>query len=255
MKRYEEVDILKGIAVICMIIFHLFYFPNQYGFKEIEYDNLPLKTTAKVAQVIFITCVGINLVFSYYISQEKKESSKEYLKKNIFRVMKLGIGALFMTLFTYFVFGEKYVKFGILHFIAFASLLLFPYVDNMKVIYGILTFVFILWCMSKNNPGMFSSVPPKTAFLSGFYFKWGAVDHFPIMPWIIFICLGIIIGHYIYKHKPTLPDSIKDKSIMGLLETTGKYSFEIYIVHWLVIYLIFCIIYPKFRKSYPLINQ
>ena len=32
MKRYEEIDILKGVAVICMIIFHLFYFPNQYGF-------------------------------------------------------------------------------------------------------------------------------------------------------------------------------------------------------------------------------
>ena len=81
MKRYEEVDILKGIAVICMIIFHLFYFPNQYGFKEIEYDNLPLKTTAKIAQVIFITCVGINLVFSYYISQEKKKVQKNILKK------------------------------------------------------------------------------------------------------------------------------------------------------------------------------
>ena len=25
MKRYEEIDILKGVAVICMIIFHFFY--------------------------------------------------------------------------------------------------------------------------------------------------------------------------------------------------------------------------------------
>ena len=37
--RYVEIDIVKGIAVICMIIFHLFYFPNQYGFKEIKYDT------------------------------------------------------------------------------------------------------------------------------------------------------------------------------------------------------------------------
>ena len=44
---------------------------------EIEYDTLPLRITAKVAQIIFITCVGINLVFSYYISSEKKESNKE----------------------------------------------------------------------------------------------------------------------------------------------------------------------------------
>ena len=64
MKRYDEIDILKGIAVICMIIFHFFYFPNQYGFKEIEYDTSSLKFIAKVAQIIFITCVGINLVFA-----------------------------------------------------------------------------------------------------------------------------------------------------------------------------------------------
>jgi peptidoglycan/LPS O-acetylase OafA/YrhL len=72
------------------------------------------------------------------------------------------------------------------------------------------------------------------------------------MPWIIFICLGIIIGHYIYKERPTLPENLKDTTMMGLLEKTGKYSFEIYIVHWLVIYLIFCIVYPKFRKPYSL---
>ena len=65
---YDEIDILKGVAVVCMIIFHLFYFPNQYGFKEIEYDTVTLKTIAKVAQIIFITCVGINLVFSFHLS-------------------------------------------------------------------------------------------------------------------------------------------------------------------------------------------
>ena len=49
MKRYDEIDILKGIAVICMVVFHLFYFPNQYGFKEFEYDTITLKTVAKIA--------------------------------------------------------------------------------------------------------------------------------------------------------------------------------------------------------------
>ena len=64
MKRYEEIDILKGVAVICMVVFHFFYFPNQYGFKEIEYNTMFLKIIAKIAQIIFITCVGINLAFA-----------------------------------------------------------------------------------------------------------------------------------------------------------------------------------------------
>ena len=50
--RYREIDILKGIAVVCMVIYHFFYFPNQYGFKEIKYDTPFLKTIAKIAQFI-----------------------------------------------------------------------------------------------------------------------------------------------------------------------------------------------------------
>ena len=64
MERHEEIDILKGIAILCMITFHIFYFPNQYGFKEIRYNTPLLNIIAKIAQIIFITSVGINLSFS-----------------------------------------------------------------------------------------------------------------------------------------------------------------------------------------------
>ena len=84
MKRYEEIDILKGIAVICMIFFHFFYFPNQYGFKEIEYDTTSLKVIAKIAQIIFITCVGINLVFA----KKKNINSKANLLINLMAHIK-----------------------------------------------------------------------------------------------------------------------------------------------------------------------
>ena len=82
MKRYEEIDVLKGIAVICMVVFHFFYFPNQYGFKEIRYDTFTLKTIAKVAQIIFITCVGINLTFSKNKTKDPSVHLKRIVKKN-----------------------------------------------------------------------------------------------------------------------------------------------------------------------------
>ena len=84
MNRYEEIDLLKGIAVICMIIFHLFYFPNQYGFKEIEYDTTMLSTIAKIAQFIFITCVGINLVLA-----NQNKTNDEKLQLNLKRILKI----------------------------------------------------------------------------------------------------------------------------------------------------------------------
>jgi uncharacterized membrane protein len=250
MKRYEEIDILKGIAVICMVVFHFFYFPNKYGYKEIEYDTPLLKTIAKIAQFIFIGSVGVNLVFSKESSKNKNEDKKEYVKKNIKRVLKLVFLALIMSLFTYFIFGDQYVKFGILHFIAFSSLILFYVVDDLKIIYSLLILSILIYYLINKNPSIFLRVPEKIAFVSGFYnSKFTSMDHFPIFPWIIVILLGIILGNHIKGNKIELSQKIKDNFAISSLGKLGKSSLEIYTIHWAVLYVIYCIIYSKYMRG------
>jgi uncharacterized membrane protein len=252
MKRYEEIDILKGIAVICMVIFHLFYFPNKYGFKEIEYDTSTLKTIAKIAQFIFIGSVGINLVLSKEASKNKNETKQEYIKNNLKRVLKLVFLAGLMSLFTYFIFGDNFVKFGILHFIAFASLILFYIVDDLKIVYTLLILALLVYYLILKNPTIFAGVPEKLAFVSGFYnLKFDSIDHFPIFPWIIVVLIGILMGNYIKENKPEIPQKIKDNFVISSVANLGKKSLEIYTLHWVVLYFIYCIIYSKFmRKNY-----
>lgn len=245
MKRYPEIDIIKGIAVLCMITFHFFYFPNQYGFKEIEYDTTTLKTIAKVAQIIFITSVGINMAFSYLNSK----NDKKYRKKQIYRVMKISIYALLMSIFTYYVFKEKYVKFGILHFIAVSSLLLFMFIGNKNIIKLIILLIGILYFLKIHHQELFYIVPEKIAFISGFYnFKYASIDHFSLVPWMALICIGILIGHYINENPFQSSNTLTNNPISKFLETTGKHSLEIYALHWIVLYFIFCIVYAKYKK-------
>jgi len=242
MKRYNEIDILKGIAVILMIIFHFYYFPNQYGFTEIEYDTTLLKLIAKIAQIIFITCVGINLVFA----KNKNSDSKIHLQ----RVMKIAFYALLMSLFTYHVFKEKYVKFGILHFVAFCSLILFMFVDNleaMKIITGI---IFLIYLLNHYKPELFRSIPQPFAFIGGFYNdRYHSVDHFPIIPWILLICLGIFIGNHLVTKNLDTPSFLNNNAVSNTLKNIGKRSLEIYAVHWAVLYIVYCIIYEKIRNN------
>ena len=87
--RYDTIDFAKGIAVIFMVLFHIFYFPNQYGFKEFNYDTPFLNSTARIAQVIFITCVGINLYFSYNSNVKDEKDKKKFYEKLLKRVLKL----------------------------------------------------------------------------------------------------------------------------------------------------------------------
>ena len=52
--------------------------------KKFNYNTPFLNSTAMIAQVIFITCVGINLYFSYN-SNVKDEKDKKILWKTITR--------------------------------------------------------------------------------------------------------------------------------------------------------------------------
>ena len=45
--RYDTIDFLKGIAIILMIIFHIFYFPNVYGYTEFKWNTPLLKIILK----------------------------------------------------------------------------------------------------------------------------------------------------------------------------------------------------------------
>jgi len=242
MRRYDEIDILKGIAVICMIIFHFFYFPNQYGFKEIEYDTVSLKLMAKIAQVIFITCVGINLVFA-------KQKNKDFIP-HLQRVMKIASVALLMSLFTYAVFGEGYVKFGILHFIVFSSLVLFMFVDDVETMKKITGVCLTLYLLNHFKPELFHSVPPPVAFVAGFYNDgYRAIDHFPIFPWILLICLGTFIGNHLVTNDIKESNELLKHPVSQALKNVGKNSLEIYVVHWAILYVIYCIVYPKYIRN------
>ena len=246
--RYESIDILKGVAVIFMLIFHIFYFPNQYGYKEFNYDTTTLNLMARIAQIIFITGVGINI----YLSYENSKNKEEFYEKQLKRIFKLLSLAIFITLFSYYIFGDKFVKFGILHFMAIASLILMLFVDNQKVLIGIIFIALILKVLIKQDPNMFLFVPKKLAFISGLYSRYSAVDHFSIIQWISYVCAGLLIAKYASKKEinpPQIYKKLKETKIVKCVQWCGKKSLEIYIIHWILLYIFFAHIYPKLKKT------
>tara|TARA_Y100000590_G_scaffold411507_1_gene505628 strand:+ start:4543 stop:5262 length:720 start_codon:yes stop_codon:yes gene_type:complete len=236
MVYFHEIDILKGIAVICMIIFHIYYFPNQYGYREFDYKTFPLQTIAKIAQLIFITCVGINLVLS--------NQKKDVYPWN--RILNLVFLASCMSLFSYFIFESKYIKFGILHFIAFVSILLLPFINNIESIHRITFFFGILFLLLKKKPEIFLGVKQPFAFIMGFYNdRYYSIDHFSILPWIFVVLSGVYIGHYLVDTNYTSSIDISKHSIMNTFAKIGKRSLEIYILHWVILYIYYVHIYKS----------
>ena len=155
-----------------------------------------------------------------------------------------------MSLFTYHVFQERYVKFGILHFIAFSSLLLFTFVDNVETMKVMIALFGSLFILNKLHPKLFSRLPPPLAFIGGFYNdRYSSIDHFPILPWILLICIGSLIGHHLINNEINTPGYLIDNPLSDVLKNIGKRSLEIYAVHWVILYLVYCIIYSKFIRK------
>ena len=54
MNRYLEIDVIKGIAVILMIIFHIFYLMNNMGMNQIDSSKGIIALTAPLAHYSFL---------------------------------------------------------------------------------------------------------------------------------------------------------------------------------------------------------
>lgn len=116
--RIIEIDFLKGIAVILMIIFHFFYLGRQMNKLNINTSQGLLYIIAKIIQFIFITCMGVNYHYSF-------KKNKNYIKC-LKRFTRLLLVSIFISVFTYHGFGYNlFIKFGIFHFNTICTLLLF----------------------------------------------------------------------------------------------------------------------------------
>ena len=76
-KRIPEIDFFKGIAVLSMVLFHIFYMANMMDMAKFPVDKGMLNIMARVAQLIFISCIGINLVLS---RQKYKNKVEEFIR-------------------------------------------------------------------------------------------------------------------------------------------------------------------------------
>ncbi|MDD1774330.1 MAG: DUF1624 domain-containing protein [Methanobacterium sp.] len=234
-QRFWEIDFLRGIAVILMIIFHFLFDLSFFGILPLDLTSGILWFFPRLIAGIFIFLVGISLYLSYARSENLgtfKTSSEffmKYLKRGVW-IFSLG---LFITLATWIFIPSEFIIFGILHFIGLAIILGYPLLKlNEKYRYLNLFTGLIL---------IISGI-----YLAGytFNFQWllwlgfipqnlYTVDYFPLLPWLGVISMGIFMGSILYqnyKRKYVLPDLSRYSSIK-IFTFLGRHSLIIYFIH------------------------
>jgi uncharacterized membrane protein len=219
-KRILEIDALRGIAILGMIVFHFFFDLSYFGVWRQEMFEDGWLVYARIAQFLFLGLVGVSIALSH------RNFNEQFL-----RGLKIFLCGMLVTLVTFFFAPQDFVKFGVLHFIGVAVPIVYLFKGKKKLAILTAVFAFLIGryfgAMTTNEFFLFPFGITRADFSS--------LDYFPIFPWLAVSLVGLVIGEILYGHgKARIPALGKVKALVFL----GKHSLLIYLVHQPILILL-----------------
>ncbi len=213
-RRIWEIDLLRATAIILMIIFHTVVDLNIFAGIDIDYLTGFWYWEGKISALTFIFLAGISSGFS---------------RNSVRRGIKVVAFGMAITLVTYILSKEQYVRFGILHLLG-TSMIIFPLLKKMNnVLLLISAAVIALIAIPLKN----ALVDTSLLLPFGIMYKgFATLDYYPLSPYFSMFILGIIAYKtYYYKKQSLFKSSYENKYIT----TISKNSLAIYLIHQPVI--------------------
>lgn len=220
--RLVVIDVLKGVAIAAMIVYHFAWDLSAYQLVAVDVTNeLGWRIFARTIAGSFLALVGINLV----LAMRRGFRPLPYFR----RLVIILAAALLVSFGTWWLDPNTFVFFGILHLIFAASILALPFI-HAPVWLTLAAAVFflagrhVLMSPFFDSPAWYwlglSPNPPPT------------VDYVPIFPWFGVILLGVAAGRLILAN-PGVPlwHWPATGRLSRILATAGRWSLAIYLIH------------------------
>jgi len=230
-KRFIEIDIIRGLAIVLMVFGHILWDLDYFGAFPINsgiYSSLQ-----KFVPQMFFLIVGIGIIVSYKKKSLTPEEEKKFYKHLIFRGLKvLGLGMI-LSAFSLIFMPNTPVIFGVLHCIGLSIILSVPFLMFRKynLIFATSLLLVGFWFsqITIQNPTLLHLIiglhPAEV---------WSfTVDYFPVLPWFGIVVLGIAVGDFLYcgdKRRFRFPELDKYKSAK-IVSWIGQHSLGIYLLH------------------------
>jgi uncharacterized membrane protein len=246
--RFWEIDTLRGVAIVMMIIFHLMWDLWYFGVRPetVLYDGF-WKYFQRTIPILFLSLAGISLTLSYRFAIKSRGNTKGLFKKFLLRGLKVfGLGMI-ITIAVWAA-GVGYVHFGILHLIGFSIIAAYPFLPY-RWINLVLWILFVIggYFIQDLHIVALSSVfehggtmwplldtdPMWLAWLGLTPRVYVPVDYFPVIPWFGVVLLGLFLGNTLYTTEGRnfyLPDYSAWLPVR-FLSFLGRHSLLIYVIH------------------------
>ncbi|MEN6586348.1 MAG: heparan-alpha-glucosaminide N-acetyltransferase [Sulfuricella sp.] len=220
--RINGVDMARGVALALMICYHFCFDLNYFQLAEFDFYHSAFWLFARAMIVtLFLLLVGISL----HLATANGLRRASYLR----RLVTLVACAALVSAASYSMYPASGIFFGVLHFIALASLLgLF-----FTRFYGINLVTGVTWIAA----GLLIQHPwfdqPWANWIGLMTHKPVTEDYVPLFPWFGVVLLGLFLGKSLTRSaqgkrpQKSLPTAYGNR----MLALAGRHSLAIYMLH------------------------
>jgi len=222
--RISSVDAVRGLAIVMMVAYHVFFDIRYFGIANVDLGGLPLVLLQRATGALFVLVAGVSLTLS---EQRNTEGYAHHFRRGLF----LAGVALLITLATWIYPHEGFIQFGVIHMLALSTLIapLFFRFGRLNAALGALV-VLAGICIG------ISSIQADTHWLFWLGIddpSYYALDNYPMLPWFGVVLIGMWLGQALFPGgKPAAGVPAKGNAQLAFL---GRNSLAIYLAHQLVL--------------------
>lgn len=221
-QRIILIDLLRGTAIALMFIYHFCFDLTYFGYTHFRFNSDPFWLNFRALIVsLFLGVVG----FSLYLAHHKQWHRKAWLK----RVGILILASIAVSASSYLMYPKSFIFFGILHFIALASILgiLFTRLGYLNLLLGA-----IILLIGNHYSHPFFNQPAMQwvgLMTEGPYTE----DYVPMFPWFGMVLVGMGLAYWSQNNQQLgrLLHWQNQTRPVQILCFAGRHSLLIYLLH------------------------
>lgn len=243
-RRIPEVDLMRGTAVIMMILFHTVFDLDYFGLRATDILSGFWFVFGYVTGFLFVFIAGISAWISWKRAEKRLDKRGIYikfLKRGLF-IFSIGLG---ITLVTWFFAPESPIIFGTLHLIGLSIMIapLFFRFSTKNICIGLA--VILAAVMIQGISG-----DPLLTFLGIHAPGFSTLDYKPLIPWFGYFLAGMAVSAYFYPDgKKRDSSKIIKGEVPEFIQLAGRHSLAIYLIHQPVIIILLSLYYGRFLLS------
>ena len=243
-KRFWEIDLVRTVALLGLLTFHtrevLYYFDLVHN---------PLRTgiwfwIRVVNCGLFIFPAGVALT----ISHSRRKGTASVMLRGL-QLFGLGMA---ITLLSWLVVPDEYVRFGILHFFGIAFILapLFLRFRYINLILGTAVTAIGIYLIEQ---GIFVN-SPWLLWLVPYAFRTGTLDYWPLVPFFGLFLVGMFFGKILYPQgNRGFNISEISNPVASAVMLLGRHPLLVYLAHLPIIFGVLLALFPD--KILPQIRE